>query len=576
MKKQNRREFLGLTACGVAGITGAGLFRPKVFAETETPDADPRHADLVVHNAKVYTIDSHLPKADAFAIKGSRFIYVGNSVEAKTFVGKNTQTFDAKQMTVVPGFIDCHNHAGGDILLYEVLVGNPFEVEFVTISSIIDKLRAKAQKTPTGFWIEGYFFDDTKVKDNRQLNVHDLDQVSTEHPVCVHHRGGHTSFYNSKALELAEVNKSTPNRMGGTYDRDTNGELNGRVTDRAREVFNNAGKRESFTPEQKEQRDRDGLAYISKQFVRYGLTSVHHEGGDLFSLQQVRARGELLHRVSYEASGDILEAMIKNGITTGFGDEWIRFGATSEHTVDGSFSERTMALSQPYEGTNPPYSGNITDTQDDLNAWVERVQRAGIQPNCHANGDVAINMVLKAYERAQQIVPRPDVRPKITHCTLINDDILRRMKALGAVPAPFTSYAYYNTDKFHFYGEERMKHSMAYRSFFDNGIRAAAGSDFSPGPFAPLMGIQGMVTRTGWNKETWGANQRISVDEALQVNTINGAYNSHEENLKGSITSGKLADFVVLAEDPHTISQDKIKDIEIVQTVSGGSMVYQK
>jgi len=576
MKKQNRREFLGLTACGVAGITGAGLFRPKVFAETETPDADPRHADLVVHNAKVYTIDSHLPKADAFAIKGSRFIYVGNSVEAKTFVGKNTQTFDAKQMTVVPGFIDCHNHAGGDILLYEVLVGNPFEVEFVTISSIIDKLRAKAQKTPTGFWIEGYFFDDTKVKDNRQLNVHDLDQVSTEHPVCVHHRGGHTSFYNSKALELAEVNKSTPNRMGGTYDRDTNGELNGRVTDRAREVFNNAGKRESFTPEQKEQRDRDGLAYISKQFVRYGLTSVHHEGGDLFSLQQVRARGELLHRVSYETSGDILEAMIKNGITTGFGDEWIRFGATSEHTVDGSFSERTMALSQPYEGTNPPYSGNITDTQDDLNAWVERVQRAGIQPNCHANGDVAINMVLKAYERAQQIVPRPDVRPKITHCTLINDDILRRMKALGAVPAPFTSYAYYNTDKFHFYGEERMKHSMAYRSFFDNGIRAAAGSDFSPGPFAPLMGIQGMVTRTGWNKETWGANQRISVDEALQVNTINGAYNSHEENLKGSITSGKLADFVVLAEDPHTISQDKIKDIEIVQTVSGGSMVYQK
>jgi len=576
MKKQNRREFLGLTACGVAGITGAGLFRPKVFAETETPDADPRHADLVVHNAKVYTIDSHLPKADAFAIKGSRFIYVGNSVEAKTFVGKNTQTFDAKQMTVVPGFIDCHNHAGGDILLYEVLVGNPFEVEFVTISSIIDKLRAKAQKTPTGFWIEGYFFDDTKVKDNRQLNVHDLDQVSTEHPVCVHHRGGHTSFYNSKALELAEVNKSTPNRMGGTYDRDTNGELNGRVTDRAREVFNNAGKRESFTPEQKEQRDRDGLAYISKQFVRYGLTSVHHEGGDLFSLQQVRARGELLHRVSYETSGDILEAMIKNGITTGFGDEWIRFGATSEHTVDGSFSERTMALSQPYEGTNPPYSGNITDTQDDLNAWVERVQRAGIQPNCHANGDVAINMVLKAYERAQQIVPRPDLRPKITHCTLINDDILRRMKALGAVPAPFTSYAYYNTDKFHFYGEERMKHSMAYRSFFDNGIRAAAGSDFSPGPFAPLMGIQGMVTRTGWNKETWGANQRISVDEALQVNTINGAYNSHEENLKGSITSGKLADFVVLAEDPHTISQDKIKDIEIVQTVSGGSMVYQK
>jgi len=575
-ERQSRREFLALTGVSVASLAGGTLLRSIVSGQTESTDADPRHADLVVFNAKVYTIDSRMPRAEALAVKGSRFVYVGTSVEAKAFIGRNTRTLDAKQMTIVPGFIDCHNHAGGNTLLYDVIVGNPFEVEFVTIASIIDKLRAKAQKTPPGYWVDGYFFDDTKVKDNRQLNMHDLDQVSTEHPVCVHHRGGHTSYYNGKALELAGINKNTPNRMGGTYDRDENGELNGRVTDRARDVFSNVGKRETFSAEQKEQRDRDGLAYISKQFVRYGLTSVHHEGGDLFALQQVRARGELLHRVSFETSGDILEAMIKDGISTGFGDEWIRFGATSEHTADGSFSERTMALSQPYAGTNPPYSGNITEKQEDLNAWAERVQRAGIQPNCHANGDVAIDMVLKAYERAQQLAPRPDVRPKITHCTLINDDLLRRIKALGAVPAPFTTYAYYNADKFHFYGEERMKHCMAYRSFFDNGIRAAAGSDFSPGPFAPLMGIQGMVTRTGWNGETWGANQRISVDEALEVNTINGAYNSHEESIKGSITPGKLADFVVLADDPHTIKQEKIKDIEIVQTVTGGSTVHQK
>jgi predicted amidohydrolase YtcJ len=234
-----------------------------------------------------------------------------------------------------------------------------------------------------------------------------------------------------------------------------------------------------------------------------------------------------------------------------------------------------MALSQPYAGTNPPYRGNITETQEELDAWAERVQRAGIQPNCHANGDVAIDMVLTAYEPAQKAWPRSDVRPKITHCTLINDDILRRMKGLGAVPAVFTTYAYYNSDKFHFYGEERMQHSMAYRSFLDAGIQAAAGSDFSPGPFAPLMGIQGMVTRTGWNGETWGANQRIRIDEALEVNTINGAYNSHEEGIKGSITAGKLADFVLLADDPHMVDKGKIKDIQIVRTVTGGSTVYQ-
>jgi hypothetical protein len=143
------------------------------------------------------------------------------------------------------------------------------------------------------------------------------------------------------------------------------------------------------------------------------------------------------------------------------------------------------------------------------------------------------------------------------------------------VPAAFTSYAYYNSDKFRFYGEELMKRSMAYRTFLDAGVPVAAGSDFSPGPFDPRMAIQGMVTRTGWDGKTWGANQRITVEEALRVNTINGAYNSHEEAIKGSIAAGKLADFVVLSDDLFTVAQGKIKDIQVVRTVVGGATVYQ-
>lgn len=565
--RHSRRGFFALAGGGLVALN-----QPWFAAAADSDATDP---DLVVINAKVYTVDSQIPKAEAFAVRGGRFVAVGTTAEMKALIGKRTRTFDAKQMTIVPGFIDCHNHASGNTLLYEVLVGNPYVVEFVTIDSIIQKLRERAKETPAGMWVEGYFFDDTKVKDARMLNIHDLDQVSKDHPVAVHHRGGHTTFYNSKAFELADINKMTPNPPGGTFDRDAEGNLNGRVTDRATAKLRTAGKRPSFTPEQTLQRNRDGLAYISKQFVRYGLTSVHHEGGDLFALQQVRARGDLLHRVSYESAGKVLEAMISGGIASGFGDEWIKLGATSEHTVDGSFSERTMALSVPYAGTNPPYKGNITETQETLDAWVERVHRAGIQVNCHANGDVAIDMMLTAVERAQSKFPRADARPKITHCTLINDDLIRRMKALGAVPAPFTSYAYYNSDKFHFYGEEMMKHSMAFRTFLDAGIVVAAGSDFDPGPFDPRMGIQGMVTRRGWNGETWGANQRITVDEAIRVNTLNGAYNSREEAVKGSITAGKWADFVVLAEDPHTVDSEKIKDIEIVRTVTGGNTVYQ-
>jgi predicted amidohydrolase YtcJ len=575
MSHHTRREFIGRTALGVAGVIAWPSLGETATKNVASSARGPE-PDLVVLNAKIYTMDARAPRAEAFAVKAGKFLAVGSSAEIKALAGKGTQTYDAKRMTIVPGFIDTHNHPRGDELLYEVLVGNPFEVEFVTIASIIEKLRARAQQVPAGTWVEGYFFDDTKVKDKRQLNVHDLDKVSSEHPVVVRHRGGHTSFYNSKALELAGVNRNTPSMPSGTYDRDANGELTGRVTDRANDVFAKVGTRPRFTAEQRAQRERDGLAHISKQFARYGLTSVHHEGGDLEALQQVRARGDLKHRVSYEASGRVLESMITGGIMTGFGDEWIKFGATSEHTVDGSFSERTMALSVPYPGVQPPYQGNVTAPQDELNSWVERVHRAGIQVNCHANGDVAIDMYLTALERAQKLAPRADARPKITHCTLINDDLVRRIKAVGAVPAMFTTYAYYNSDKFVFYGEQLMKRCMAFRTLLDAGVPVAAGSDFSPGPFAPLMGIQGMVTRTGWDGKTWGANQRITVDEAIRVNTINGAYASREEAIKGSIVAGKLADFVVLAEDPHVVPNEKIKDIAIVKTVVGGETTYSR
>jgi len=561
----SRRSFLKQS-----GVVFAGLGATHLTAAASVS----RNADVIVLNANVHTVDSQMPSAAAFAVKDGRFVAIGTNDEAKAWSGKRSETIDARGMTIVPGFIDCHNHAPGEMLLYEVVVGNPYEVEFVSIASILEKLRAKARQTQPGFWVEGQLYDDTKVRDKHQLNIHDLDQVSTEHPVSVTHRGGHTSFYNTKAFELAGVTNDTRDPFGGTFDRDTGGGLTGRVSDNARDVFEKVGKRTELTPSQQAQRYLDGQAYMSKQFVRYGLTSVHHEEGSLAGLQQIRKRGELLHRVSYEPGREI-DDLIDAGIETGFGDEWIRIGATAEFAIDGSFSERTMALSIPYPGVNPPYRGNITIAQNDLNAWVERVHRARIQINCHANGDVALEMFLTAIERAQKLYPRADSRPKITHCTLVDDDLIRRIKVVDAVPALFTTYAYYNSDKFHFYGEPLMQHCMAFRSLLDAGIHAASGSDFPPGPFDPRMAIQGMVTRTGWNGETWGAKQRITVAEALAVNTINGAYNSHEEAVKGSISIGKLADFVVLSDDIFRVNESKIKDVQIVRTVVGGKTVYQ-
>jgi len=366
----SRRSFLRQSGAVFAGLGATHLKASSVS----------RDADLVVLNANVHTVDSHQPTAAAFAVKEGRFVVIGSNAEARAWASKRTEIIDARRMTIVPGFIDCHNHSPGETLLYEVVVGNPYEVEFVSIASIIEKLRAKAQQSQPGFWVEGQLFDDTKVKDQRQLNIHDLDQVSTEHPVSVTHRGGHTSFYNSKAFELAAVNKNTHNPFGGTFDRDSSGELTGRVSDNARDVFEKVGKRIEFTPSQQTQRYRDGQSYMSKQFVRYGLTTVHHEEGSLEGLQEIRKRGQLLHRISYEPGPEI-DDLIRAGVETGFGDEWIRLGATAEFSIDGSFSERTMALSSPYPGMTPPYQGNITIGQQEVNAWVERGHRGGLQVN---------------------------------------------------------------------------------------------------------------------------------------------------------------------------------------------------
>ncbi|WP_421854954.1 amidohydrolase [Novosphingobium sp.] len=571
-----RRGFIG----SGGALTLAGI-SPRAWAAIIDP-APTR----IYKGARIHTLDPAVPFADAIAISGSRIVGVGTWDELKSLATSRTEVIDLAGQAVVPGFNDAHLHAVGESLLGDVLVGNPFEVEFFTIERIVTLMRDRAQQTPPGRLVRGEFYDDTKIKDGRPLVMADLDRVSATHPVIVTHRGGHTAVVNSFALKNAGITRDTPNPFGGTYDRDANGNLTGRITDAALDVVRDAAKEPDLSPEQLRARAVAGQAKISSEFVRYGLTSVCHTApglvaastglaDDFAAIQQIRREGRLLHRVTYETSGAMLDALIANGVRSGFGDEWIRFGATAEQTADGSFSERTMSRATPYPGRTPPYYGNLTLTQADIDARVEKQFRAGIQPNFHANGDVAIAMVLNAYERGVKLLGPADRRPKITHCTNVSPELVARIKALGVVPALFTSYAYYNADKFHFYGAEMMEHMMAYRMMIDAGVPVCAGSDFPPGPFAPLMGLQGMVTRKGWNGEVWGPSQKITVMEGLKVLSSNGAHASFEEDLKGTLSPGKLADMVILDGDPASVDPEKIKDIRVQQTLVGGEVRYK-
>ncbi|WP_439532143.1 amidohydrolase [Polymorphobacter sp.] len=567
---RSRRGFL--EQCGLGGLTlTAGAWGGPALGAIAGQDPD-----LIVINGVVGTMDPAKPTAQAFAVKGDRFLAVGTTEEMKSIAGPRTRIVDAGGGMVVPGFNDTHNHGRGEALLYGVNAGNPYVVEYVTIQSIIDKLKARAAETRPGEWIVANFYDDTKIKDKRPLTIQDIDKASTEHPIEVRLRGGHASVFNSKAFAQAGVTKNTPDILGGTYEKNEKGELSGRVTDNAIRKMNSFGVRTVYSPAEAADRALKGFEFISGKFAEFGLTSVSYDAGDdlIPTIQGARDRKNLKTWISYDASPAVVDGMIQAGVGSGFGDDWFRFGGTREHSLDGGLSSRTMSMTRPYIGVTPAYKGNLVELQKDTNEWAERVHRAGIRMNMHANGEPSIQQALDAYDYAQSRFPRPNTRPKLTHCSLPSAEQMKRIKAADAQPSMFSTYMYYNADKFRYYGADMAEHMMPYRDMINAGINASTGSDFYPGPFDPLMAIQGMVTRKGFNGETWGASQKVTVEEAIRCSTIAGAYSTFEENTKGSITPGKLADYVILSDDLYKVNPEKIIDVKIVETVVGGESRY--
>src|SRR5688572_30659873 len=265
MRKVTRGEFISLSAMLAGAAALAKLPFGRVSAQTpRMAPIPPESPDFILVNGRVLTVDAAMPRAEAFAVRNGRFVAVGSSSDVRNLATRTTPVIDAAGMTVLPGFIDCHAHPRGVNELYEA------NTNVRSVKEVQDALRAKIATTPPGFWINGYMFDDTKLADGPLTRQH-LDAVSTTHPIGVHHRGGHTSFYNSKAFELAGVTKDTPDPDHGRFFRDANGEHNGRVAELARNAFNRVGQAQRFTPEQQRERSRLGMQHMSKLFAAAGL-----------------------------------------------------------------------------------------------------------------------------------------------------------------------------------------------------------------------------------------------------------------------------------------------------------------
>jgi predicted amidohydrolase YtcJ len=558
-----RRKFIAGSSLAGAGAA----LSPAAFLHAAS-SGGPVKADLVIKNARIYTMEGSRPLAEAVAVLGNRIIAVGSNDDLKSLAGEGTQIIDGAGTTVTPGFIDAHSHPDG---ASEVTGA---DVNLRSIAAIKDAMHAQAAITPDGQWVIGNKYDDTKLSEERPVSRHDLDEAVPLQPAIVRHRGGHTAVVNSRGLEVAGITTNTPDPEGGHFGRE-NGELTGFVAENALiEVIDKAGDWPEITRAVRQQ----GVAYMSRAMARSGMTSTTDSWGSIESLtayQDARAAGEMLTRLSFMPYGPSeLFANLKSvGIRSGFGDEWLRFGAV-KYWADGSASERTMRMSTPYEG-RPDDFGILNMDQSEIDAAVDDALQNGWRIGIHANGDVTIDMVLKAYERALQGQSGPNPRLRLEHCSLVNPELLQRIKDTGSIPAPFYTYAHYHGNKWPNYGEDKMQWMFAHKSFLDYGIPVAPASDYTPGPFEPLMAIQSMVTRKDFKGRVWGPNQRITVGQAMKICTVNGAYASMEEGIKGSIVPGKLADLVMLGADPHDTVADEIKNIPVLRTIVDGRTVFE-
>lgn len=550
MDQPTRREFLV--------YLGALALLPL---ERTSPEA-------ILYNANILTVDARQPRAQAVAIAEGRFLAVGTNEEIRQLATSRTRMVDLAGRTVVPGFIDGHSHPADAGRMHLRMV----DCDLRSIADIQAALRRRAAQTPPGKWVLGFKYDDTKTSDGRPLTRQDLDAAAPDHPVYIQHRGGHTAYANSLAFKLAGVDEKTPDPAGGKFDRDpATGQLAGRVAEKATEAF------EKVIPLTFTRDDyHEGVKLISKMMAKTGITSVQDAAGspeDLRAYQDAYQAGDLSLRVYCLIFYKHIDRMIEAGVRTGFGNEWVRVGAM-KLVCDGSISERTARLSSPYVGRPNDYGILVMD-EEELYTHARKAHLAGWQIGTHANGDVAIDKTLRVYERLQREHPRRDPRFRIEHCTVINDSLVQRIHALGAIPTPFSTYVYYHGEKMREYGPERLSHMFALRSFLDAGVRATQASDYPPGPFEPMMALQSEVTRTDSKGNVWGPRQRITVEEAIRVGTLHGAYASYEENLKGSIEPGKLADLVVLGRDPTREEPSSLITIPVERTMVGGRWVFE-
>ncbi len=532
-------------------------------------------ADMVLVNGKIITVDPEDSIVEAVAIYGNKILAVGTSEEIKTLAGAGTDVVDLEGKTVMPGIIDSHTHPTG--IAEEYLEVNCRAPPVNNIKDLQDLVAAKIEEVGPGKWILGSAYNDSKLEERRQMTRWELDEVSPENPVILTSDTGHQCIVNSLALEIAGITKDSPDPPGGEYDRDENGEPTGLIYEMA------MGEVRKHIPPYTVDEIRESYKNVVNQFSKWGITSTHNASSRRTGIRaykqlldqgvkQVRMR--LMVSVNDKAPGDVVDALEKAGIESGFGNEWLKVMST-KIMGDGSGAGGTAGVYTPQHRGTMGLGIMMTD-EAEIERLVLKSHDAGLRVSVHSIGDRGVDVALDAIEKAQKLNPKPDMRHRIEHNSVCTPKQLKRIKELGVIPSSSIGYMYGLGDQYaENFGEERCRWLHPHRTMKEMGIIAGGNSDCPVTYYSPFTQMYAAVTRKSSSGQVVGPEEAVDVMEAIRVYTINGAYIGKDEDILGSIEPGKLADIIVLDRDILAVDPEELLDILVLKTIVDGKTVYE-
>lgn len=537
-----------------------------VFAQSQPA------ADLIIRNAKIWTVDPSHPEAEAVAVIGDRIVATGSNQEIDIWRGPKTQIVDAAGKRLLPGFNDAHVHFtdGGAQLDNVELNDATSPQEFAC------RIGEQVAKTAKGQWILGGDWDETKWNPPLLPTKELIDSVTSQTPVAVNRYDGHMILANSAALKLAGITAQTKDPAGGVIVRDQQGNPTGALKDAAADLVY------KVVPEMTHDQRRHAIERALGHAASLGVTSVQHMSADYADIavySELADQGKLTTRIYAAPLISNVDDLAKIGIRRAFGDPYLRIGALKSF-ADGSLGSATAYFFEPFSD-QPGNRGLLAEGMHPISLMRHRMMKAdaaGLQLCTHAIGDAAISTILDIYTDIEKAHGTADRRWRIEHAQHMaakDFDRFAQLKVIASVEP------YHAIDDGRWaegrIGHDRASRTYAFRTFMDHGVRLALGTDWSVAPLSPMLTLYAAVTRAtldGKNPGGWFPEQKLTVKEAIEAYTLGSAYAEFQENVKGSITPGKLADMVLVSDDPLTIDSAKIRDIKVLKTWAGGKLTY--